>query len=198
MANAAVKLLCTTHLELVCGNLRMHNKRLQFWFKLSQSQTELVIALYFLFLAVFPLLCSGKRVSDVAEKLAACVEPFDCQLVEGVMTHQMKQFVIDGNKVVLNRSSPETKVDDAEFEPNEVYAVDIVVSTGEGARAGVEGAGTERDGGGAGKGLRGWGMEPNEVYAVDILVSTGEGAGAGVEGGQEGRPGRGREEVEEC
>jgi len=84
------------------------------------------------FEAAIRLIKPGKRVSDVAEKLAACVESFECQLVEGVMTHQMKQFVIDGNKVVLNRTSPETKVDDAEFEPNEVYAVDIVVSTGEG------------------------------------------------------------------
>ena len=44
----------------------------------------------------------------------------------------MKQHVIDGNKCILNRSSPENKVEEAEFEENEVYAVDIVVSTGEG------------------------------------------------------------------
>lgn len=44
----------------------------------------------------------------------------------------MKQFVIDGNKVVLSVSNPETRVDDAEFEENEVYAIDIVASTGEG------------------------------------------------------------------
>jgi hypothetical protein len=42
---------------------------------------------------------AGKRVSDVAPKLAAAVEPFGVNLVEGVMSHQMKQFVIDGNKV---------------------------------------------------------------------------------------------------
>jgi hypothetical protein len=33
-------------------------------------------------------------------------------------------------QVVLNKPSPEHKVEDAEFEPNEVYAIDIVVSTG--------------------------------------------------------------------
>ena len=44
----------------------------------------------------------------------------------------MKQFVIDGNKVVLSVTNPEVRVDDAEFEENEVYAVDIVASTGEG------------------------------------------------------------------
>lgn len=44
----------------------------------------------------------------------------------------MKQFVIDGNKVVLSVSRPDTRVDDAEFEENEVYSIDIVTSTGEG------------------------------------------------------------------
>jgi len=44
----------------------------------------------------------------------------------------MKQFVIDANKVVLSVSNPDTRVDDAEFEENEVYAIDIVASTGEG------------------------------------------------------------------
>lgn len=78
------------------------------------------------------LIRPGKKVSDVAGALSKVVEDFGCNLVEGVMSHQMKQFVIDGNKCVLNRPTPEHKVEDAEFEENEVYAVDIVVSTGEG------------------------------------------------------------------
>jgi methionine aminopeptidase len=57
---------------------------------------------------------------------------YGCQMVEGVLSHQMKQFVIDANKCVLNRPSSEARVEDGEFEENEVYAVDIVVSTGEG------------------------------------------------------------------
>lgn len=40
--------------------------------------------------------------------------------------------MIDGNKVILSVSNPETRVDDAEFEENEIYAIDIVTSTGEG------------------------------------------------------------------
>lgn len=40
--------------------------------------------------------------------------------------------MIDGNKVVLSVSNADTRVDDAEFEENEVYAIDIVTSSGEG------------------------------------------------------------------
>uniref|UniRef100_A0A2N9IBI1 Peptidase M24 domain-containing protein n=1 Tax=Fagus sylvatica TaxID=28930 RepID=A0A2N9IBI1_FAGSY len=71
----------------------------------------------------------NKDVTDAIQKVAAA---YDCKIVEGVLSHQLKQFVIDGNKAVLSVSNPETRVDDAEFEENEVYAIDIVTSTGDG------------------------------------------------------------------
>ena len=67
------------------------------------------------------LLCAGQ-----------VVEAYGCTLVEGVLSHQLKQFIIDGNKVVLNRPLPDLKAEDAQFEENEVYGIDILVSTGEG------------------------------------------------------------------
>lgn len=82
--------------------------------------------------AALRLVRPGKHISNVPDILRKVVESYGCNLVEGVMTHQMKQFVIDANKCVLNRPSPEHRVEDGEFEENEVYAVDIVVSTGEG------------------------------------------------------------------
>ncbi|KAH7667578.1 Peptidase M24 methionine aminopeptidase protein [Dioscorea alata] len=74
----------------------------------------------------------GKHNKDVTEAIQKVAAAYDCKIVEGVLSHQLKQFVIDGNKVVLSVASPETRVDDAEFEENEVYAIDIVTSTGEG------------------------------------------------------------------
>ncbi|GAB2211670.1 hypothetical protein Droror1_Dr00024996 [Drosera rotundifolia] len=77
------------------------------------------------------LVRSGKKSKDVTKAIQRVTAAYDCKIVEGVLSHQLKQFVIDGNKVVLSVSTPEVRVD-AEFEENEVYAVDIVVSTGEG------------------------------------------------------------------
>lgn len=51
------------------------------------------------------------------------------RILEDVLSHQMKQFVIDANKVVLNVSNPDTRVDDVEFGENEFYAIDIVAGT---------------------------------------------------------------------
>ncbi|KAL1819131.1 hypothetical protein ACET3Z_014000 [Daucus carota] len=55
----------------------------------------------------------------------------DTEVLIGVLSHQLKQFVIDGNKVVYSVSNPDTRADAAELEENEVYAIDIVTSTGE-------------------------------------------------------------------
>ncbi|XP_068669097.1 ERBB-3 BINDING PROTEIN 1-like [Aristolochia californica] len=74
----------------------------------------------------------GRKNKDVTEAIQKVAAAYDCKIVEGVLSHQLKQFVIDGNKVILSVSNPETRVDDAEFEENEVYAVDIVISTGDG------------------------------------------------------------------
>ena len=43
----------------------------------------------------------------------------------------MKQYVIDGNKVIIAREDATQKVDDCTFEENEVYAIDICLSSGE-------------------------------------------------------------------
>jgi methionyl aminopeptidase len=72
---------------------------------------------------------SNQEVGKAIERVA---EDFGVHVVEGVLTHSMKRFVIDGNKVVLNKTSPELKADDETIELNEVYALDIVMSSGEG------------------------------------------------------------------
>ncbi|XP_020571748.1 ERBB-3 BINDING PROTEIN 1-like [Phalaenopsis equestris] len=74
----------------------------------------------------------GKKNKDVTEAIQKVAAAYNCKIVEGVLSHQLKQFVIDGNKVILSVGNPDTRVDDAEFEENEVYAVDIVTTTGEG------------------------------------------------------------------
>merc|ERR1712232_1325501 len=50
----------------------------------------------------------------------------------GVKSHQLKKHVIDGNRCILNIETQEEKNEKIEFEQNEVYCIDIVMSTGEG------------------------------------------------------------------
>ena len=69
-------------------------------------------------------MCKFLQVSGPLQQIA---EAYGTSLVEGVLSHQLKQFVIDGNKCVLNKPTPEHRAEDAEFEQNEVYGIDILV-----------------------------------------------------------------------
>ena len=65
---------------------------------------------------------------QVSKTLQQIAEAYGTSLVEGVLSHQLKQFVIDGNKCVLNKPTPEHRAEDVEFEENEVWGIDILVS----------------------------------------------------------------------
>lgn len=82
--------------------------------------------------AAMRMMKPGMKASAIGPVLEKIAEAYGCKVVEGVLSHQMKRFVIDGNKVILNKSTPEMKADEAEFKENEVYALDICMSTGEG------------------------------------------------------------------
>ncbi|PSC67181.1 proliferation-associated 2G4 [Micractinium conductrix] len=78
------------------------------------------------------LIRPGKKSGEVAPVLGKIAEAYGCNLVDGVMTYEMTRFVIDAQKAVLQKPSPDMKVDECEFEEGEVYAIDIIVTTGEG------------------------------------------------------------------
>ena len=60
-------------------------------------------------------------------------EAYGVTPVQGTLMHQMKQYIIDGNKVVLLRGDdPEQKADEETFATHDVFAVDVAFSTGSG------------------------------------------------------------------
>lgn len=74
----------------------------------------------------------GNTTSNITDALKKVSEAFDVSLCQGVLSHQMKRFVIDGNKCVIQREELDQKVEDTPFALNEVYAIDLVISSGEG------------------------------------------------------------------
>jgi len=82
--------------------------------------------------ALLRMVRPGKSNAEIPAVLEKIAESYGCKLVEGVMSHQMKQFVIDGNKVVLTKPSPELRPEECKFEEHEVYAIDVAMTTGEG------------------------------------------------------------------
>lgn len=70
-------------------------------------------------------------ITDAVQKIAA---EYGCKPVEGMLSHQLKQFRIDGEKsIIQNPSEAQRKEHEkATLETYEVYAMDVLVSTGEG------------------------------------------------------------------
>jgi curved DNA binding protein len=82
--------------------------------------------------AILRLLKPGQKNTDIADVVKKITDTFHVTPVDAVLSHQMKRFVIDGTKVIPNKHVADQAVEEFEFEENEVYAIDVVVSTGSG------------------------------------------------------------------
>lgn len=100
--------------------------------KVTGKQADVMMAAKTAMEAAMRMMKPGNKASDISGVLEKIGEAYGCVPIEGVLSHQMKRYVIDGNKVILSKPTPENKADDAVFAENEVYALDIAFSTGEG------------------------------------------------------------------
>ena len=70
--------------------------------------------------------------TEVTEAIAKVCEAYECNAVEGVLSHKVKKHLIDGNDVILNKETSTQQVDEYEFAPGDIIGLDVFVSTGEG------------------------------------------------------------------
>lgn len=100
--------------------------------KAEDNRADVVHAAWNAAEAAVRLVQVGKTNTEVTEAIGKCASEFECKPLQGVLSHQLKKHVIDGNRVIISVETPEAAVDEFEFEMNEVYCIDIVMSTGEG------------------------------------------------------------------
>ena len=73
---------------------------------------------------------TNKQVTAEAFGKASAV--FNCKPMNGVKSHRLKKNVIDDGICIESTENIEDKVEPIEFQQNEVYCIDVVMSTGEG------------------------------------------------------------------
>jgi len=78
------------------------------------------------------LIKPGNNNKQVSDAVKAVADAFGVQAIAGTLMHQMKRYIIDGTKMILLREIEEQRVPECQFEVNEVYAVDVAMTTGEG------------------------------------------------------------------
>lgn len=69
------------------------------------------------------------EITDILEKTA---EHFGVAPVEGVLSHMMKRYIIDGWRAVPGKRVPEHAVHEYHFENAQVWTLDVVYTTGKG------------------------------------------------------------------
>ena len=93
---------------------------------------DVILAAYNAIQGAYRLLRPGSFNSEVTKLVHKVSESYHCNPLEGVLSHELKKHLIDGNNCIINKETFEQKVEEREFQVNEVYGLDVIVSTGEG------------------------------------------------------------------
>ena len=96
------------------------------------KKADVILAAYKATQAALRVIRPGQFNNKVTEIISKCCEAYGVNAMEGVLSHDIKKHLIDGNKVIINKETFDQKVDDQEFQVHDVIVLDVFVSSGEG------------------------------------------------------------------
>ncbi|KAH8296155.1 hypothetical protein KR054_002355 [Drosophila jambulina] len=102
--------------------------------KISGRQADVILGAYWAVQAALRLLKSGANNYAITDAVQQISESYKCKPIEGMLSHELKQFKIDGEKTIIQNPSEAQRKEHEKctFDTYEVYAIDVIVSTGEG------------------------------------------------------------------
>lgn len=97
-------------------------------------KADVIMAAHLASEAALRLVKPGNENTEVSETVSKISEAFECKPIEGMVSHNLEQNIIDGEKTINNCLNEANSKDSEthEFGLNEVYAVDVLISTGDG------------------------------------------------------------------
>lgn len=101
--------------------------------KVTGRQADVVVAAHLASQAALRLLKPGNETYTITQAVQKICEDYKCKPVEGMLSHQLKQYKIDGEKTIIQNPNDAQKKEHEKFvfEVHEVYAMDVLVSTGD-------------------------------------------------------------------
>ncbi|ALC43164.1 CG10576 [Drosophila busckii] len=102
--------------------------------KITGRQADVILAAYWAVQAALRLLKPGASNYNITDAVQQISESYKCKPIEGMLSHELKQFKIDGEKTIIQNPSEAQRKEHEKctFDKHEVYAIDVIVSTGEG------------------------------------------------------------------
>jgi methionine aminopeptidase len=97
-------------------------------------KADAIAAAYTAAQAALRLLTPGKHASDVGKVIDKATKEFGCTPVEGMISYSLGRNQIAGEKTIIQNPSDQQRKDhkDSDIALNDVFAIDVLVSTGEG------------------------------------------------------------------
>jgi len=102
--------------------------------KVKGRRADCILAAYYAAEAALRLIKPSENNYTVTEMVDRIANVFHCKPVEGMISYQMSRGIIDGEKKIYQNPTEAQRRDNEkeEFALHEVYAVDILISSGEG------------------------------------------------------------------
>ncbi|GAB68430.1 proliferation-associated protein 2g4 [Plasmodium cynomolgi strain B] len=74
----------------------------------------------------------GVNASDVTKNIQKACEELKCTVIANCVTYQIKKYILEGSKFILLKENPENKIEDFQIESDDIYIIDVMVTTGDG------------------------------------------------------------------
>ncbi|KAL1506776.1 hypothetical protein ABEB36_006077 [Hypothenemus hampei] len=102
--------------------------------KIKGRKADAILAAHYASQAALRLLKPGNETYAITDAVQKVAESFKCKPVEGMLSHQLKQFKIDCEKTIIQNPNDAQRKEHEKFDldKHEVYAMDVLISTGEG------------------------------------------------------------------
>lgn len=102
--------------------------------KITGRKADVFLAAYYASQAALRLLKPKTDTYTITDTVQKVCKEFDCKPVEGMLSYQLSQFRIDGQKTIIQNPTEAQRKEHEKFEIGEyeVYAMDVLVSTGSG------------------------------------------------------------------
>lgn len=100
--------------------------------KVTGVKADVIRAAYDCMGAAVRTLKPGNHNNEITGNFAKVCEAYGVKALEGVLSHEIKRHLIDGNNVIISAEQPEQRVADVEFQVNQIYVLDCLVSSGNG------------------------------------------------------------------
>ncbi|CAF2706491.1 unnamed protein product [Rotaria sp. Silwood2] len=102
--------------------------------KVTGRRADCILAAYYAAEAALRLIKPGETNMAVTEITDRIANAYHCKPVEGMLSYQMSRGIIDGEKKIYQNPTEmqRREIEKQEFALHEVYAVDVLMSSGEG------------------------------------------------------------------